>query len=547
MKKVNCLLRVSSKQQLYEDDIPIQRKECRSYLATHNDWTFQREYIEKAVSGFKTSIKDRDILQEILEDARGKKFDVLLVYMSDRIGRKEDESPVFVTTLNKLGIEVWSVREGQLKTEEHIDKLLNYIRFWQAEGESRKTGMRVKDAQETLVRAGRFIGGRAPFGYEFKYSGTLSNHGRALKHLVIHPQAAAVVRKIFEYSIHYNYGNLKIAKALNEEKLIAPKDTWKACTIAQILQNPIYMGYMAYNRRCRSECGRRLERTSMKNWIMSENPIPELVIIPRETWYKAQEMRENRKAKGQKKCPVPSGGRLRLMGLVYCGYCGCRLTNGSKYDSWTTKAGEKRKKFVGRYRCMGMTSGSLSCGGKMYYRAEELEQVIYSLIVSYLNKLKAYDISDNILKWQKEQKQIAEKERASLIREIQAVERDLETLRQSIPDALRGEGIFGAEQLSSLIKDKETRLLELKNLKERANREYEVMQRKEKRVNNGCNIISDWGKLFMDLSISEQKVILAQLIDKIEVKEYDIKVKLRISYEEYEEIKPRISVGFAVS
>ena len=65
---------------------------------------------------------------------------------------------MYVSNLNNLGIEVWSVKEGKIETEEHIDKLLNYIRFWQAEGESRKTGIRVRDAQLDKVRKGEFVG-----------------------------------------------------------------------------------------------------------------------------------------------------------------------------------------------------------------------------------------------------------------------------------------------------------------------------------------------------------------------------------------------------
>ena len=57
----------------------------------------------------------------------------MLAYMSDRIGRQEEYS-FYVAELNRLGIEVWTIKDGQLKTEEHIDKLLNYIRFWQNEG-----------------------------------------------------------------------------------------------------------------------------------------------------------------------------------------------------------------------------------------------------------------------------------------------------------------------------------------------------------------------------------------------------------------------------
>ena len=72
MKRVNILLRVSSQQQLHDDDIPVQRSECMNFISTHDDWTFQKEYVEKAVSGFKTSVKDREILQEIQEERKMK-------------------------------------------------------------------------------------------------------------------------------------------------------------------------------------------------------------------------------------------------------------------------------------------------------------------------------------------------------------------------------------------------------------------------------------------------------------------------------------------
>ena len=42
-KKVRTLLRVSSKQQLHEDDIPLQREETKNYIAKHQDWIFLKE------------------------------------------------------------------------------------------------------------------------------------------------------------------------------------------------------------------------------------------------------------------------------------------------------------------------------------------------------------------------------------------------------------------------------------------------------------------------------------------------------------------------
>ena len=488
MKRVNCLLRVSSRQQLRGDDIPVQRSECRNYIDSHEDWYFQKEYVEKAVSGFKTALKDRDILQEILADAKSESFDVLLVYMSDRIGRKEDESPFFVTTLNKLGIEVWSVKEGQIKTQEHIDKLLNYIRFWQAEGESRKTGARVKDAQETFVRAGKFVGGYAPFGYRLEYSGAISNHGRALKKLVVNEEQIPIIEKIYDYAVRFQYGDLKIAKALNEEKIPAPKDIWKAGTIARILQNPVSMGYLAYNRRKRNEKNGRLERIPMEQWILSNLPNPELVIVPETIWWQAQKLREARRptcqagtergttcqmgveigTNRQTETAIPritATGQLTLLGLVYCGSCGGRLTNGSKYNYWTTRAGEKRKSYVGRYRCLNQTIGSLQCSGKPGYAAKELETIVTEVVIRCLCHFPAVDVTEKVqevrrekLQQQRKEQERRRREKQRLQKEKQELERDREVLQKEIPAALRGESSFSPEQLALLLAQKEEQI-----------------------------------------------------------------------------------------
>lgn len=498
MKRVNCLLRVSSRQQLRGDDIPVQRSECRNYIDSHEDWYFQKEYVEKAVSGFKTALKDRDILQEILADAKSESFDVLLVYMSDRIGRKEDESPFFVTTLNKLGIEVWSVKEGQIKTQEHIDKLLNYIRFWQAEGESRKTGARVKDAQETFVRAGKFVGGYAPFGYRLEYSGAISNHGRALKKLVVNEEQIPIIEKIYDYAVRFQYGDLKIAKALNEEKIPAPKDIWKAGTIARILQNPVYMGYLAYNRRKRNEKNGRLERIPMEQWILSNLPNPELVIVPETIWWQAQKLREARRptcqagtergtnsqagtergttcqtgtergTNRQAETAIPritTTGQLTLLGLVYCGSCGGRLTNGSKYNYWTTRAGEKRKSYVGRYRCLNQAIGSLQCSGKPGYAAKELETIVTEVVIRCLCHFPAVDVTEKVqearrekLQQQRKEQERRRREKQRLQKEKQELERDGEVLQKEIPAALRGESSFSPEQLALLLAQKEEQI-----------------------------------------------------------------------------------------
>ena len=90
MKRVYCLYRVSTKGQVDHDDIPMQRTACRAF-AERNGWTICKEFLEKGVSGYKTSAEDRDAIQDLKIAAEKKEFDILLVFMFDRLGRIPNE------------------------------------------------------------------------------------------------------------------------------------------------------------------------------------------------------------------------------------------------------------------------------------------------------------------------------------------------------------------------------------------------------------------------------------------------------------------------
>ena len=113
MKRVRCLYRVSTVKQLDKNDIPMQRIECKKFIDMMPGWEFDKEYIEKGVSGYNKKLEDRDVLQEIRNDAINKEFDVLLVFMFDRLGRRDDETPFIVEWFYEHGIEIWSTQEGQ--------------------------------------------------------------------------------------------------------------------------------------------------------------------------------------------------------------------------------------------------------------------------------------------------------------------------------------------------------------------------------------------------------------------------------------------------
>ena len=96
-ERVCCLYRVSTTKQVDHDelnqaDIPVQRKACREF-AEKMGWIIVEEEQEAGVSGFKVSANDRDKLQHIKRQAEQGRFDILLVFMFDRLGRKSDETP----------------------------------------------------------------------------------------------------------------------------------------------------------------------------------------------------------------------------------------------------------------------------------------------------------------------------------------------------------------------------------------------------------------------------------------------------------------------
>ena len=538
VKRVRTLLRVSSKQQLHDDDIPMQRAEAEQYIAKQPEWEFDKEYVEKAVSAFKNSVADREILQKILEDAKRHEFDILLTYMSDRIGRQEEYS-FYVATLNQLGIEVWTIKDGQLKTEEHIDKLLNYIRFWQNEGESKKTSMRVRDAQKEMVQSGKFVGGKAPFGYKLVPSGEISNHGRLLKKLEIVEQDAEIVRKIYSLAVYQGMGYDKIAKTLNAEGIPAiTTDKWKTSTIASILKNPIYMGYYAINRRINHGSFTRLDR---RDWIYSKEQIPEIVIVSQQLWEKAQEIREARKDKinaskeasskqyeEQYNVPFSTRGKLALIGIAYCGYCGKRLRNSSYCNHWQTRSdGEKKVSFSGRYSCPE------KCKERNTYSQSYLEGIVFDIVESYMECLKKVDVTEELQKMKKQQKSSIEKELQAFKRDKRKLKEDIETLEGKIPEAIRGDYYFSAEKLSVLIKEKEQQLCELQQNEKKIQKKLQQTELANSDLEKFIIKIPNWGEEFRNADTATKRMLLSSLIDRIEVKDDDIKIKFKIRLEDF--------------
>ncbi len=192
---------------------------------------------------------------------------------------------------DERSIQVWSTQEGEQRFDNHTDKLLNYIRFWQADGESEKTSIRTRTSLGQLVEAGHFKGGFAAYGYDLVKSGRLNKKKHELLDLQINEEEAAVVRLIFDKYTIEGYGAQRIATYLNRHGYHARSGkNWHPASIRGILCNLTYTGVLRSGD-SRSEI------------------LPELQIISPQQYETAQKIREERAKHAKENPTVPQNTR----------------------------------------------------------------------------------------------------------------------------------------------------------------------------------------------------------------------------------------------
>lgn len=91
-----------------DQDCTNQTREVRDHCRLR-DWPIVAEYIDAGVSGTKES---RPELDRLLKDARRRRFDVLVVWRLDRLGRNLRHLILLLEELRALGIDFVSLSEG---------------------------------------------------------------------------------------------------------------------------------------------------------------------------------------------------------------------------------------------------------------------------------------------------------------------------------------------------------------------------------------------------------------------------------------------------
>lgn len=522
MKKVYCLYRVSTTHQVEysqnsDGDIPMQKTACHEF-AEKQGWMIVKEFYEKGISGYKVSANDRDAIQDLKKAAEKGEFDILLVFKFDRLGRIESETPFILEWFVARGIEVWSTKEGQQKIETRTDKLINFLRFWQAGTESENTSQRVTTAMRQMVQAGQYVGGVTPYGYCTVKSGKTNKHGRELCQLQICEQEAVVVRLIFEKTVHEGYGSYRMSRYLSEHGYRTHNGAIFQCnSINRILSNPIYCGYIKFGE------------------VISPRR-EDLQIIEDDLFLSAQYILQQRaeKERDKRHIAMNTKGHTLLSGNIFCGHCGSHMVASSWWDRYTRSDGTKvdRKRY--RYLCYHKSRKLCECEGASAYTAERIDSVILDLILTYLEKIKTTPKDLTIeRRYRQELKELRERKRW-LEKEHEAILKRLQSLTDEIGKALTGDSRFDTDTLSAAINRTREEQTQNETLSAKCAQELMEQTALADGLEGRYEQFRSWSEIFDSASREEQKMIACQLIQRVEIRKgYEIKVFFNSTYEQF--------------
>lgn len=305
--KIAAYCRVSTEKEAQIDSLEKQI-EFFNEFTKKNGYELYKLYADEGISG--KQIKHRKQFQQMMIDAKAKKFDKVVVKDVSRFARNTVDLLQSVRELKSYGVQVDFLNNGEVMEggSEFILTILGAM----AQQESANMSKRVKFGKDITAKKGRVP--NLVFGYD-----KIPDERYTLK---INEEEAKIVKEIFESYVYKGIGTTKIAWNLNDRGIRTKKtkSKWVQTSIVRMLKNPIYTGRVTNKKSEVTDfiTGTRKELPE-EEWIVVEKP--EMRIISDELFNRAQELLEQR-SNEFKLNNKREKTEYVFSTLIYCKHCG---------------------------------------------------------------------------------------------------------------------------------------------------------------------------------------------------------------------------------
>lgn len=410
VKRVAAYCRVSTDNLDQANSLESQQRYFNEYIKRNPLWELYEVYVDEGISG--TSTKKRASFNRMIDDAKNKKFDLIITKEISRFARNTLDSIGYTRELKRHGIGVIFMNDN-INTLDADAELRLTIMSSIAQEESRKTSDRVKWGQRRMMEQG-VVFGRDMLGYDVR-------NGK----LYINEEGAETVRLIYRKFLDEGKGTHIIAKELHEAgiKTSTYMKDWSYTVILRILKNEKYCGDLVQQKTYTPDYlshSKKYNKGEVEYVTIRNHHEP---IISREIFEATQrEIERRRNLHGAKN---GFANRYALSGKIICAECGSTFihrkntsSNGNQNESWTCIQHQK----YGR-ECTNQNNERVGCSNVsinekdirailQYVLADVLtdrKNIIESVLATVSEVLKSDHSKDNIAYFENELKKIENK------------------------------------------------------------------------------------------------------------------------------------------
>jgi site-specific recombinase len=478
INKVALYVRVSTTSQLEEGySIEEQKAKLESYCDI-KDWHVYKVYTD---GGFSGSTTERPALEQLIKDAQSKLFDTVLVYKLDRLSRSQKDTLYLIEDIFlKNNIEFVSLLENFDTSTPFGRAVIGLLSvFAQLEREQIKERMQ-------LGKLGRAKAGKSMMWAKTSYG---YNYDKETGSMTVNEYEALAVKEIYA-SYLAGMSITKLRDKINEEYPKQP--AWSYRTIRGILANPVYCGLNQYK-------GQTFQGTHK-------------AIISLDDFEQTQrELAKRQQTAKELSNPRPFQAKYMLSGLAQCGYChaplkvilGAVRKDGSRFKRYECYQRHPRK-------TKGVTvyNDNQKCDSG-YYDMDLLEHYVLTRIAQLQND------PDKI-------KELFSDDTSPAV-DKQAIQKQIDglTLKLSKLNDLYLDDRITLDELRSKSSDFIKQRTALEEEIKKASTDKQAGQRKK------IEKLLDASSVF-DMSYDNQKVIVRELIDKVQVTSNKIVIRWKI-------------------